>query len=106
MSSDKESHHFTKEGIMLGMFKLTVETHAMMRTMFRLVSDLYRDMPPNPNRPGQEAAFESMREQYEQAGLDMSKIYEALSIKAAHDFAVDHDSNLDDNYLDYKLQST
>ena len=89
-------HQFTKEGIMLGMFKLTIENNTMLNTLIKMVSKIYADMPMNPNIEGQEAEFADMANQYEQANKSLSRLFEQVSVQSAFDFAVEHDHGLDD----------
>lgn len=88
---------FTKEGMLLGVFKLTVENNAMLKALINVTSRLYAEMPQNPNLDGKEEEFENVRKEFERACVSMGKVAELVSTKAAFDFAVEHDSNLDDD---------
>lgn len=93
--SGLKSTEFTKEGLLLGIFKMTLQNNAMLNTLISMVSKVYIEMPANPNLETKAEAFEEIRKEFENANKSMSLLFEQVSTKIAYDFAVDHDSNLD-----------
>jgi len=88
---------FTKEGIMLAIFKLTVQNHAMLNTLISMVARLYSETPMNPAIEELPHLFEELRTSHETTNKDLSQLYEQLSTKVGYDFAVEHDSSLNDD---------
>lgn len=82
---------FTEEGLLLAIFKLSIENNGMLRSLTDAVSRIYSEMPTNII-PDETA--EGIKIRFEEAMKRHAKALEHFSLQSANSFASSYDSHL------------